>query len=81
MMDDIRKIVALMPTLKRYSVVLLLYLVTVDPEHGGIVLKQWHIMEKTGLCQRSLQLAIKELEDKGLLLRDNERNSEFTVLL
>lgn len=80
-MERLTKLKELMPSLHRYSVVLLLFLILSDVDKDGVEFKQWWIMEKTGLCQRSLQLAIKELEEKKLLEREGKRNSLFIVLL
>lgn len=80
-MEKYKKIVELMPALKRYSIVLLVYLVTIDPYLEGVSLTHKHIMEKTGLCERSLGLAIRELEEKRLLTRRGYHEAEFIVHL
>ncbi len=81
MMERLNRLKELMPTLHRYSIVLLVYLILNDVEKKGIELKQWWIMQQTGLCQRSLQLAIRELEERKLLEREGDRNSVFILLL
>lgn len=76
-----KRLVELMPTLKNYSIVLLAYLIAVDPEGKGVPCKYWFLVERTGLCQRSLQFAIKELESKGLLQREGRTNAIFKALV
>lgn len=79
--QKMNKLVSLMPQLKNYSITLLTFLMIEDPEGHGVQLKQSYILTKTGLCQRSLQLAIKELEGKGLIEREGKKMPVFTVNL
>lgn len=74
-------IMDMMPTLKHYSFRLLLFICHTDPVGDGVVLKQSYIMQKTGLCQRSLQLAIQELEEMGILERDGNYAPIFIIHL
>lgn len=76
------KLLEIMPQLKSYSFRLLFFLVNKEKEeYRGISFPQWFIMDKTGLCQRSLQMAISELEEKGLITRHEPRNSTFVIHL
>jgi hypothetical protein len=79
--DKIQKLVKIMPQLRSYSIILALYVITKDVDGYGVPLKQWFIMEKTGLCQRSLQLAIAELESKGILEREGKYAPPFKITL
>lgn len=80
-MNNMDKLVNLMPELKNYSIVLSMFILYLDPDLEGVHLKQWYIIEKTGLCQRSLQLAIKELESKELLTRIGDVGQKFILHL
>lgn len=75
------RLVAMMNRLRSYSFILASYIIINDPYGEGISLKQWYIMEKTGLCQRSLQLAIQELEGKGILEREGTKGAIFRINL
>ena len=70
--DRLDEVLFLMPTIKNYSIVLLTYLVLVDPDGTGVALRQKDIIVETGLCLRSLQLGMKELEDRGILHREGK---------
>jgi hypothetical protein len=56
-----------LPSLKSYSKLLLLYLRRIDPENKGAETKMFRVLEKTGMCNRSLTLAIEELVIGGMI--------------
>lgn len=70
-----------LPKLKSYSRILLMYLLINDKEGKGIHLRQWWIMEETGLSQRALTLAIAELEKNNLLVRQGTIGARFIINL
>lgn len=82
--DRLDEVLDLMPKLKNYSIVLLTYLVLVDPDGVGVELKLREIMKETGLCLRSIQLGVVELENLGVLIKTKDEKGKtitFTVTL
>lgn len=79
--EKIKKLVKMMPRLRSYSIILALYVIANDYTNDGVPLKQSTIMRETGLCQRSLQLAIAELESKGILEREGRYMPPFKINL
>lgn len=81
MNEKLKRLIELMPVLRRYSIVLLTYLIITSSDEHNVGLKHSYIMQQTGLCQRSLQLAITELESMGILEREGFRYAMFTLHL
>lgn len=78
-MDKVWKV---SPLLKSYSRNLLSYLVYLDPLCMGVGIEQWKVMKATGLCQRSLQMAMDELREHRLLtFTYGQRPTVFKVTL
>lgn len=66
------KVWRLIPELKGYSKVVLLFLVATinDTENVKVTMRQQNISESTGVCTRGVTLALQELEQKGIIFVD-----------
>ena len=72
----------LVPDLRNYSKVLLLYLVHLGAVDIPIRLLQGKIFKETGLCRGSFDLAVAELTVKNVLVIDRtERPFNYTIIL
>lgn len=63
----------IVPALRSYSKIMLLYLKAKKADEQVVFLQQDIIMGETGLCRSSMFLAINELTEKGVLhiIRDS----------
>ena len=59
----------LIPLLKGYSKIVLLFLVWEinETENIRVTMRQQSIVDATGVCTRAVTLALKELEEKGII--------------
>lgn len=80
--EALKKLMEVMGGLKGYSMRLLFLLImmgAVGEESQEI--PQWYIQDKANLCATSVQLAIKELVEKGYLIYERGYPSSYLVTL
>jgi CRP-like cAMP-binding protein len=65
--DDKMNVWKIVPALRSYSKILLLYLKDKGADEQVVFLQQEVIMAETGLCRSSMFLAIAELTKSGIL--------------
>ncbi len=64
------------PTLRTYSKTFLLFLAHNNAHLQGYYAKRWFFESATGLCNRSIELAIAELVERGYITYVSPRDSD-----